>query len=146
VADVGQDTWEEVNLVTAGANYGWPNAEGPCDGIGVSDCATPSVDTNPIYAYQHVGFSSITGVLVYTDSEFGPEYQNNVFIADFQQGWIKRVTCDSSLTSCGNETMFYAQAGPIVSLQQGPDGSIYALTLDGNLSRIARTDVGSPIV
>ena len=93
-----------------------------------------------------IAISAITGVLVYTDSEFGPEYQNNVFIADFQQGWIKRLTCDSSLTSCGNETMFYAQAGPIVSLQQGPDGSIYALTLDGNLSRIARTDVGSPLV
>ena len=29
VVDVGQATWEGVNLVTAGANYGWPNAEGP---------------------------------------------------------------------------------------------------------------------
>ena len=29
VVDVGQATWEGVNLVTAGADYGWPNAEGP---------------------------------------------------------------------------------------------------------------------
>jgi aldose sugar dehydrogenase len=35
VADVGQNTWEEVNLVTAGANYGWFLDEGPCSGIGV---------------------------------------------------------------------------------------------------------------
>ena len=32
VTDVGQGTWEELNLVTAGANYGWPDAEGPCNG------------------------------------------------------------------------------------------------------------------
>ena len=53
VADVGQATWEEVNLVTAGANYGWPNAEGPCNGIGTTSCATPSSYANPIYAYRH---------------------------------------------------------------------------------------------
>ena len=53
VVDVGQATWEEVNLVTAGANYGWPNAEGPCNGIGTPSCATPSSYANPIYAYRH---------------------------------------------------------------------------------------------
>ena len=53
MADVGQSNWEEVNLVTAGANYGWFYAEGPCLGIGVTSCATPSSYTNPIYAYLH---------------------------------------------------------------------------------------------
>src|SRR5262249_30621294 len=67
VADVGEGTWEEVNNVTAGANYGWPNAEGPCDGIGVTNCATPSSFTNPIYAYLHTGGgNSITSVMAYT--------------------------------------------------------------------------------
>ena len=32
--DVGNAAWEELNIVTAGANYGWPGAEGVCEGGG----------------------------------------------------------------------------------------------------------------
>ena len=68
VTEVGQGTWEEVNLVTAGENYGWPYAEGPCEGIGVSSCGTPSPYANPSYAYLHTppGGNSITAVMAYT--------------------------------------------------------------------------------
>ena len=34
VADVGNAAWEELNIVTKGANYGWPGAEGVCEGAG----------------------------------------------------------------------------------------------------------------
>ena len=29
INDVGQSTWEEIDLGQAGANYGWPATEGP---------------------------------------------------------------------------------------------------------------------
>ena len=44
IGDVGYNTWEELNLGVAGANYGWPNAEGPSN--------NPAY-TNPIYSYNH---------------------------------------------------------------------------------------------
>ena len=90
--DVGGSLWEELDVVTPGANYGWPLAEGLCDGCGF---------VNPIYAYPHTPppaqAGSITSVMVYTGSTFGPDYQNKVFIADYTLGWIKELTFDSEL-------------------------------------------------
>src|ERR1700752_665763 len=34
INDVGQGTWEEVNVGTAGANFGWPTCEGTCGAAG----------------------------------------------------------------------------------------------------------------
>ena len=36
INDVGQNTWEEINDGTAGANYGWPGCEGACSVFGVA--------------------------------------------------------------------------------------------------------------
>lgn len=44
INDVGENTWEEVNLGAAGANYGWPSTEGPTTAAGI---------TGPIFAYGH---------------------------------------------------------------------------------------------
>ena len=132
VADVGEVTWEELNLVTAGGNYGWWPGEGPCD-----DCGY----VNPIYAYRRDGVgAALTSVLVYTGTTFDPSFQNKVFIADWVQGWMKVLTCADDFSSCGNPTTFDADAGLTVNLLQGPDGNIYQLTYDlffpGTLNRI----------
>ncbi|MGE2692880.1 PQQ-dependent sugar dehydrogenase [Mycolicibacterium pulveris] len=126
VGDVGESNWEELNIVTAGANYGWPAAEGYCTG---NDCAY----VDPIYAYRHstppANAGSITSVVVYTGSTFPEEYQNKVFIADYSVGWIKELTFDSEFTSLISERMFDNQAGTTVKLDQGPDGNIYQLNI-----------------
>ena len=128
-ADVGEVSWEEVNLLMPGANYGWPLQEGACNGCGF---------VNPIYTYPHGAGAAISSVLVYTGSELGPDYQNKVFIADYIQGWVKVLTCNADYTSCSGEAVFDSQAGKTIQLLQGPgdDNGIYRLTYEGVLSRI----------
>jgi glucose/arabinose dehydrogenase/PKD repeat protein len=130
IADVGGNnnstSKEEVNLGAAGANYGWPNSEGPC--------AAPC--TSPIYSYQHNGRdASITGGFVYHGTQFPSTYQGSYFFADYTQNWIRRLTFDSS----GNVTGVFnfepadgALDGPygdIVYLAEGPDGALYYVDL-----------------
>jgi YVTN family beta-propeller protein len=133
VGDVGEGTWEELNLVTAGANYGWPTSEGPCTG-----CAF----VNPIYAWQHTppgSGASIQSVFVSNAQTFGGTYQGKVLVADGTQGWIKELTFDPEFESLISERMFDDQASNTVKLLQGPDGAIYHLTIfpNGQITRIA---------
>jgi uncharacterized repeat protein (TIGR03806 family) len=79
VGDVGHLTWEEINLVEAGHNYGWPVREGPTC-YGTQDDACPSEGlTPPVHAYaQDVGDAVIGGV-VYRGSAIPDLYGAYVF-------------------------------------------------------------------
>lgn len=132
VGDVGEADWEELNVVTAGANYGWPEVEGECTGCEY---------VNPIYAYRHsappANAGSITSVLVYTGTTLPEHYRNKVFIADYSVGWIKELTFDDEFSSLISERTLDNRAGTTVKLDQGPDGNIYQLNIyPGQLSVI----------
>jgi glucose/arabinose dehydrogenase len=131
IADVGEDSFEEVNLGVAGANYGWPLCEGSCP-------QQPGV-TSPIYAYSHGNRdASITGGFVYRGTQFPAEYQGSYFFADYVQNWIKRLTFDAAgnVTGASNfEPIDGAADGPYgdpVKLVQGPDGSLYYVDIGFN--------------
>ena len=120
----GSESWEEVNLGARGANYGWPDVEGPCS----APC------TNPLYSYIHNGNgSSITGGFVYHGTQFPTGMQGNYFFADYSGRWIKRMAFDAG----GNINGVFNfepltgnnSAGDIVYLTEGPDGALYYLDL-----------------
>ena len=130
VGDVGGNdaatAKEEVNLGAAGANYGWPNSEGPC----ASPCKSP------LYSYPHNGRdASVTGGFVYHGTQFPSSYQGSYFFADYAQNWIKRLTFDASGNVNGVfnfEPLDGSSDGPygdVVYLTEGPDGAVYYIDL-----------------
>jgi glucose/arabinose dehydrogenase len=88
INDVGENTWEEINQLEKGANFGWPVHEGVAND-------PPYVD--PISAYGHGSTDTtgcaITGGTFYnpTTALFPPEYEGDYFFADFCSGWIRRL-------------------------------------------------------
>jgi glucose/arabinose dehydrogenase len=129
INDVGEGTWEEINLGGAGANYGWPGSEGPTAQAG----ATP-----PLFAYRHSlaqqpsteprGFftgSAIAGGAFYpTSGPFPGEYRGNYFFADLGTSVI-------GVIDLANDNAAYSFArvsGNPVDVQVGIDGALYVLT------------------
>ena len=84
VADVGQNAFEEVNLVRAKANLGWNDREAShCFPEG-RDCSTEGL-TDPIYEYPHREGKSITGGYVSTSSSV-PAIKGLYVFGDFVTG------------------------------------------------------------
>jgi glucose/arabinose dehydrogenase len=82
VADVGQDAWEELDIVQAGDNLGWEVREGPvCTRTDEAECALPG-RVDPVFAYPREDGRSITGGYVYKGSRV-PELRGLYVFADF---------------------------------------------------------------
>ncbi|MGH7176388.1 MAG: PQQ-dependent sugar dehydrogenase, partial [Tepidisphaeraceae bacterium] len=136
INDVGQDTNEEINDGAAGANYGWPNSEGPTNNAG---------ETGPLYYYGHNVGQAITGGAFYNPSNesFPAAYVGRYFFADVTAGFIKLLNPSNASVSG-----FATDAGAPVDLDVGPDGALYYLgrgnggSADGFVSRISYPNQG----
>jgi len=137
VNDVGQKTWEEISVGGtdyAGANYGWPYQEGPCDLNSVKSCSIGENTglTDPFYWYQHDEEEEgcAVGIAVPPVGSDWPSPYNDpssFFFVDFVWGNFYHVTEDegSGCNSCAppthsfrNET-FHEWGAPI-GLKFGP--------------------------
>jgi glucose/arabinose dehydrogenase len=121
--DVGQDSWEEVNLAVAGSNYGWPQTEGnnPPDVAGVR---------YPIYTYQNAGSNcAITGAAFYRPvaATFPATYAGRYFFGDFCGGFIRTLSPPNYTTA----TDFASGISSLVDIQVHTDGSLYYLARGG---------------
>ncbi|HET9694349.1 MAG TPA: PQQ-dependent sugar dehydrogenase, partial [Steroidobacteraceae bacterium] len=136
INDVGYQAWEEINQGRAGANYGWPLAEGAS--------SNPAL-TNPVYAYGHVdGACAITGGAFYEPPvvAFPGSYYGQYFFADYCAGWIRRFDPETG-TVAGFAT---GLSGP-VDLKVGPGGALYYLERRaGRVGRISYATTGQPPV
>jgi glucose/arabinose dehydrogenase len=132
INDVGQDTWEEINVGSRGANFGWPLCEGRCSEPGFED---------PLHTYQHPADesgSSIAGGAFYEASQFPSEYRGSYFFGDYVQGFIKRLAPD------GQEMDFLAGINSPVDIEVGPEGHLYYLSIGaGEVRRVQFTTAGN---
>ena len=133
INDVGEGTWEEIDVGTAGANYGWPSTEGPTAAAGV---------TAPLFAYKHSatvppgtgpgGFftgCAISGGAFYpsTGGSFPAGYGGSYFFADYCSAFIGRL----DLANGTDAYTFGSVPGSPVVMLVGLDGALYVLTRTG---------------
>jgi glucose/arabinose dehydrogenase len=139
-AEVGNNQFEEVNLVVRGANLGWPCFEG-AKANAFDPICQPLLDgqtavTHALYAYPHEnGRGAVIGGAFYTNKLYPADYAGLYFFADFNVGVIHTLAVEKS----GAVTMkdFASGAWGIVQISLGPDGVLYWLSVQtGSLYRI----------
>jgi len=138
VADVGQNTYEEVNVVRdgrRGLNFGWPVMEGPA-------CFEPAVCESdglrlPVHWYTHAEGCSITGGYVYRGGAM-PELRGSYFFADFCSGVVQSFRLQQGVvTDLRDWSAELGIPGLVTSFGEDNAGELYLTTIQGGLFRIA---------
>jgi glucose/arabinose dehydrogenase len=129
VNDVGAQTWEEINRLAGGRNYGWPVQEGP---------ESAPRFTPPIFAYQHGGTATtgcaITGSEFYRPAQrnFPSRFVGDYFFSDLCNGWIRHYD-----PATDRARGFTTGLGSPVDLEVSRQGPLYVL-VHGTPGRVVR--------
>jgi glucose/arabinose dehydrogenase len=128
----GPNGGDEVNIIKAGKNYGWPvvsmgrSYEGPWQGRFEKDgMEAPLVYWMPAMA--------VSGMAIYTGDRF-PAWKNNLLIGAMRVGEIpntghlERVVFNDKTEEIRRESLLWELRQRIRDVRQGPDGLLYLLT------------------
>jgi len=141
LGDVGQNLWEEVDVIERGGNYGWDNCEGLAN-YEANNCPDPAF-VNPVTVYRHESNNnSITGGHVYRGSALAGLAGRYVF-ADYVSGRIWALA-DDGQGGFTNEELIDTPYN-ISSFAIGEDGELYFSQYAGS-GRIFKLipDTGGP--
>ncbi|MCB9595434.1 MAG: PQQ-dependent sugar dehydrogenase [Sandaracinaceae bacterium] len=134
VGEVGNDRFEEVDLVTSGGNYGWPVVEGnmhcnsPASGCDLSS-------EPPIHEFPHSGgHCAMMGGHVYRGSALPSCYAGRYFYADYCSGQVTSFRVEGGAAVDVQDGP--SAPGMVVSWGRGGDGELYLLGMDGSVYQL----------
>jgi glucose/arabinose dehydrogenase len=143
----GPNGGDEVNLIQAGKNYGWPliSYGRQYDGSRIGERPSREGIEDPILLW--IPSIAPSGMLFYTGDKF-PAWKGNLFVGSNREGEIpgtghlERVVFNAKLEELRRESMFTELHQRIRDVRQGPDGFIYVITdkQDGAVLRIEPTN------
>ena len=131
----GPNGGDEINVIKAGKNYGWPivsygrNYMGPRLGTSRAEMEEPVVIWIPSIA--------LSGLTFYTGDVF-PGWKRNVFVGGLRQGesprtgHMQRIEFNEKWEEIRREPMLRELQQRIRDVRQGPDGYLYVLTEEDN--------------
>ena len=124
-ADVGQNIWEEINIVVKGGNYGWNLREAKHKfGENGSEASDKLID--PIFEYHHDVGKSITGGHVYRGSAV-PSLKGMYMYADYVSGKVWALEHTPSGKILGNHEIKSMNL-PIITFGEDEQGEVYLTT------------------
>jgi glucose/arabinose dehydrogenase len=135
VVEHGPRGGDEVNLLQAGKNYGWPlqiyGIEYSGFRIKTAASQRPNME-QPVYYWDPVIAPS--GAQFYSGDAV-PEWKGNLFVGAMRQTRLVRLVIDNNRVT-GEEHLLVDRGQRIRDVKQGNDGAIYVVNDDGELLRV----------
>lgn len=128
--EVGQNLYEEINLITRGGNYGWNRRES-LHPFGPKGTGPRSELIEPIWEYHHDVGKSITGGCVYRGPRL-PELDGLYVYADYVSGRIWGLEYDEPQKRVVANRPIKDRGLPIFSFGEDEKGEVYLLTSSVN--------------
>ena len=135
--DVGQNSWEEVDLLRAGENYGWNRMEANhCFPSSVGDCDREGLEA-PVIEYSLRGpRCSVIGGVVYRGPSL-PWLEGAYLYADYCSGELWGLRYDGE--SVTEHTLLNDSVRRVSAFGEDEEGEVYLLSFDGYIYRLAES-------
>lgn len=127
----GPQGGDEVNIMRAGRNYGWPvitYGKNYVIGTDIGEGTHKEGMEQPVHYW--VPSIAPSGMTFYTGQEF-PEWQGNLLVGSLKFGLLVRLVIEDNQVT-HEERLLNGEFGRIRDVRQGPDGAVYLLTDDQN--------------
>jgi glucose/arabinose dehydrogenase len=143
----GPNGGDEINIVKAGKNYGWPTVsmgrsyEGPWQGKFEKD----GMEGPLVYWMPAIAAS---GLMIYTGDKF-PAWRNNACVGAMRfgeipnTGHLQRIVFNDKTEEIRREMLLTEFRQRIRDVRQGPDGNVYLLT-DENPGALLKLEPATP--
>ncbi len=120
LTDNGTAVDDEVNLVRAGADLGWPEV------LGV---ANQPRFVDPIYSWSPT--TAPVGIVYYWGENYPLDHNGDLFVGEYETGAILRIPLDLDGRRDGEvETFLRGDFGRLYALELGPDGALWFSTAE----------------
>ena len=136
VGDVGQNDWEEVNIVKKGLNYGWNRLEGSYCFSSRTNCESSRFEP-PVLEYDHSDGCSITGGIVYRGTET-PSLTGAYIYGDYCSGKIWGLRYDGE--SITDHALLVDSDLRVSSFGEDLIGNLYVLSHTKGIYRLKQSD------
>ncbi|RYY69049.1 MAG: PQQ-dependent sugar dehydrogenase, partial [Chitinophagaceae bacterium] len=136
-SEMGPRGGDEINLIKAGVNYGWPTITYGIEYSGekINNGKTQQEGMQqPVYYWDPV--LSPSGMTFYSGNAI-PEWTNNLFIGGLSSKHIARVVIENNKV-IGEERLLAGENQRFRDITQGTDGALYAITDEGRLYWIGK--------
>jgi glucose/arabinose dehydrogenase len=129
----GASTHDEINLLAAGKNYGWPLQEGPG--------GTAKGFTDPLWSSGGVTLAT-SGATFVSGPQWG-DWSGSLFVCTLKEQDLRRFRVTGTTVVPG-EILFDQRYGRLRTAVLGPDGALYLTTSQGSGDRIIRVSAERP--